>query len=75
MTTQKSVFGVSDKVRHKPGYTATENDLRLEISYSGSTVKGLYYLCCENKDADQLHLYCAADLQFCFPICNKQVFW
>ena len=25
-----------------------------------------YYLCSENKDADQLHSNCAADLHLCF---------
>ena len=28
--------------------------------------KELYYLCSENKDADQLSSYCAADLRLCF---------
>ena len=29
---RKPVFGVSDQVAHKPGCTATEDGLRLEIS-------------------------------------------
>ena len=29
---RKTVFGVSDQVPHKPGCTATEDGLRLEIS-------------------------------------------
>ena len=29
---RKTVFRVSDQVRHKPGYTATEDGKRLEIS-------------------------------------------
>ena len=37
-------------------------------------VKGLYYLCSENKDADQLRNYRAADLRLCFRICKTQVF-
>ena len=36
--------------------------------------KGLYYLCSENKEADQLHSYCTADLHLCFRICKKLVF-
>ena len=32
----------------------------------------LYYLCSENKVADQLSGYSAADLRLCF--CKKQVF-
>ena len=37
-------------------------------------VEGLYYLCGENKGADQLHSYCAADMHLFFHICKKQVF-
>ena len=36
--------------------------------------EGLYYLCSENKGADQLRGYCTADLRICFRICKKQVF-
>ena len=41
-----------------------------------SEVEWLYYLCSENKGADQLRSYCAADLRLCFRkfICKKQVF-
>ena len=28
--------------------------------------EGLYYLCSENKEADQLRSYCAADLHLSF---------
>ena len=34
----------------------------------------LYYLCSENKGADQLGGYCEADLRLCFGICKKPVF-
>ena len=37
-------------------------------------VEGLYYLCNENKDADQLRGYREADLRLCFCICKKSVF-
>ena len=30
------------------------------------------YPCSENKGADQLRSYCAADLRLCFRICKKQ---
>ena len=33
LAVRKPVFGVSDNVRHKPGYTTTEDDWRIEISY------------------------------------------
>ena len=31
-------------------------------------VEELYYPCSENKGADQLHIYCEADLRLCFRI-------
>ena len=37
-------------------------------------VEVLYYPYSENKDADQLHSYYAADLRLCFRICTKPVF-
>ena len=63
---RKPVFGVSDQVRHKPGCTATEDGYSLEIS--DLDVEGLYYLCSENKGADQLRGYREAELRLCFRI-------
>ena len=37
-------------------------------------VEGLYYLCSENKGADQLRGCREADLRLCFRICKKPVF-
>ena len=37
-------------------------------------VEGLYYLCCENKGADQLRGYREAELRLCFCICKMLVF-
>ena len=37
-------------------------------------VEGMYYLCSENKGADQLRGYREADLRLCFRICKKPVF-
>ena len=34
----------------------------------------LYYLCSENKGADQLHGYREADLGLCFRICKNLIF-
>ena len=34
----------------------------------------LYFLCSENKGADQLRGYREADLRLCFRICKKPVF-
>ena len=36
--------------------------------------EGLYYLCSENKGADQLRGYREADLRLCFRICIKSGF-
>ena len=37
-------------------------------------VEDLYFLCSENKGADQLCGYSAADLRLCFCLCKRQVF-
>ena len=37
-------------------------------------VEVLYFLCSENKNADQLRGYREADLRLCFRICKKPVF-
>ena len=37
-------------------------------------VEGLYYLCSENKGADQLRGHRKADLRLCFRICKTWVF-
>ena len=34
----------------------------------------MYYPCSENKGADQLHIYCEADLRLCFRIDRNPVF-
>ena len=69
---RKPVFRVSDQVQHKPGCTTTEDVWKLEILYKEE--EGLYYLCSENKGADQLCGYRTADLHLCFCICKNQVF-
>ena len=43
------------------------------LKFRISEVDGLCYLCGENKGADQLRGYRAADLRLCFRICKKQV--
>ena len=54
-------------VQHKSGFAAIESGLSFLILIE----EGLYYLCSENKEADQLRGYCAADLHLCFRICKK----
>ena len=68
---RKPVFGVSDQVRHKAvQLQKMARGLKVWIL----EVVGLYYLCSENKGADQLRGYSTADLRLCFHICKKPVF-
>ena len=66
---RKSVFGVLDQVRHKPGCTVSKDGQRLEIS--DLEEEGLYYPCSENKGSDQLRGNREADLCLCFRIYKK----
>ena len=50
---------VSDQVRHNPGYMA--KDLKFQILEEEGLY--MYYLCSENKGADQLYGYRTADLR------------
>ena len=44
------------------------------LKFRIKTDDGLYYLCSENKGADQLRGYRKADLRLCFRICKMLVF-
>ena len=55
---------VSDKGQHKPQKLATGLKFRIEDE------EGLHYICSENKGADQLLGYRAADLRLWFHICK-----
>ena len=68
---RKPVLRVFYQVRHKQGFTTTEDGKRLEISDLGS--RGIYHLCRENKGADKLLGHRTADLHLCLCICIKQV--
>ena len=43
------------------------------LKFQTQKVEGLYYLCSENKGADQLRGYREADLRLCFRICKVLV--
>ena len=45
-----------------------------DLKFRIKEVERLYYLCSENKGADQLRGYREADLRLCFRICKKPVF-
>ena len=63
---RKPVFGVSDTNRAVQ-YLKMARGLKFRIE----KVEGLYYLCSENKGADQLCGDRESDLRLCFRICNK----
>ena len=44
------------------------------LKFRTEEVEGRYYLCSENKGADQLRSYRKADLRLCFRICKNPVF-
>ena len=54
---RKPVFGVSDQVPHK---------MAKGLKFRIEEVEGIYYLCSENKGADQLRGYREADLRLFF---------
>ena len=70
LVVRKPVFGGPDQVPHKPQSHKMARGLKFRIY----EVEGLYYLCSENKGADQLRGCCEADLRLCFRICKKLVF-
>ena len=63
---RNTIFGVYDLVRHKLGRTTTEDCNRVENE------EALYNRCSENKSADQMCGYRAADLRLCFRICKNR---
>ena len=64
---RKPVFGASDQAA-QPQKMARGLKFRIKV------VEELYYPYRENKGADQLRSYCAADLRLCFRICKMPVF-
>ena len=61
---RKPVFGVS----------VQSQKMVRGLKFRITEVEGLYYLCSENKCADQLHSYREADMRLCFGIGKKLVF-
>ena len=62
-----------------PTWSDTNQTVQLQKMARGlkiqiQKVKGLYYLCSENKDTDQLRGYREAVLRLCFSICKTLVF-
>ena len=48
--------------------------LARDLKFRIKKVERLYYLCSENKGADQLRGYQEADLRLCFRICKMLAF-
>ena len=68
---RKRVFGFptrSDTSR------AVQPQMTRGLKFRIQEVEELYYPCSENKGADQLRSYGAADLRLCFCICKNPVF-
>ena len=57
-----------------PDFTVQPQKMARGLKFLIKVVEGLYYLCSENKGADQLCGYHEADLLLCFRICKKQIF-
>ena len=55
-------------------WSDTNQAVQLQEIARGLKVDGLYYLCSENKGADQLRGYREADLRLCFRIWKTLVF-
>ena len=69
LVVRKPVFGVSDTNR-----AVQSHKMARGLKFRIQEVEGLYYLCSENKDADQLRGNREADLRLCFRICKKADF-
>ena len=62
-----------------PTWSDTNQAVKLQKMAGGlelriKRVEELYYLCSENKGADQFRVYREADLRPCFRICKMLVF-
>ena len=66
---RKPVFGVFDT-----NQAVQPQKMARGLKFRIYEKEGLYYLCSENKGADQLRGYCEADLRLCFRICKNLVF-
>ena len=72
LVTRKPVFMVSEQVPNNPALQPQE--LARGLKFGIYEVDRFYWLCNENKGADQLGCYCLAALCLSFCICKKQTF-
>ena len=69
---RKPVFGFP--TRSHSNQAVQPHKMARGLKFRIKKVEGLYYLCSENKGADQLRFYREADLRLCFCTCKKPVF-
>ena len=69
---RKPVFGFT--TRFDTNQAVQPQKMIRDLKFRIYEVKGLYYLCSENEDADQFRGYREADQRLCFGICKKSVF-
>ena len=69
---RKPVFGVS--TRSDTNRAVQSQKMARGLKFRTWVEERLYYPYSENKGADQLRSYRAADLRLCFRICTKPVF-
>ena len=69
---RKPVFGVSDQ--SDTNWAVQPQKMARGLKFGILIEEGVYYLCSENKGADQLRAHCEADLRLCFRMCKKLVF-
>ena len=72
LVVRKTVFGVS--TRSHSNQAVQPHKMARGLKFLIKKVEGLYYLCSENKGADQLPGNHEADQHLCFRICKKPVF-
>ena len=66
------MFGVSD--HSDKNQSVQPQNIARGLKFRILEGEGLFYLCSENKGADQLRGYREADLRLCFRKCKKPVF-
>ena len=71
--TIKIFFGVSDNVSHTQIGLFSQRRYIEALNVGCRNKSEVINLCSENKGADQLRGYHAADLRLCFHACKKQV--
>ena len=61
-------------IRSDTNQAVQPQEMARSLKFRIYVVEELYYLCSENKDADQLRGYREADPGLCLHICKKPVF-